>query len=688
MNCARLESLTLPEGITSIESEAFMNCARLESLTLPASLTSIGRDVFLGCAAIQREDGVGYISDWVIDADAEITDAAVKAGTRGIAPAAFMGCAQLKSVVLPEGLLYIGGRAFEDCAQLKSVVLPEGLLSIEGEAFKNCSALESMVLPKSLTWLAPGVFRGAFENGGSFTVPAGCVEAWNLQCLKDTGLTEITILSDLPVHLGLPETVEKVTIGKRTYLSGGGEQYSDSLTSIREFYAPDMESWMNFNLWSGNGGISILDRANLYIGGYPLGHELIIPEGVTKIPTAIFANCSYIERIVLPSTLEVLEAGAFEGCTNIREIYNCSSLTLDPFEFSLYVETAPNIYTPTFGESIYAESNGFIFRNNSLIGYKGDETELTLPASNNGSRYAVADTAFCGWSHLTRVTIPANAVTSLGGFQNCTSLEELCVPEGVMIIGSGAFNGCTALKTVTLPDTLLSINTSFQNCTSLESLTIPRSVDWVGDGCFEGCTKLLLHEGGVTYVDTWALKATNDGGVTHLVLRDGTFGISSNFYSGEWAESIEIPDSVREIMMRAFAQGCSLIETVNGVDYVDNWAVRIDHAASGGTLRAGTVGIAYGAWKASGASVTSLVIPDSVKYVDYRAFGDLSTLESITIPQSVVYLGSALFRGTALTYVAYEGTCAEWNAIEVKSDTFGGTEITVIHCSDGDVTLG
>ena len=43
---------------------------------------------------------------------------------------AFYGCYDLESVVVPEGVTYIGASAFEDCSNLASITLPDGILSI------------------------------------------------------------------------------------------------------------------------------------------------------------------------------------------------------------------------------------------------------------------------------------------------------------------------------------------------------------------------------------------------------------------------------------------------------------------------------------------------------------------------------------------------------------------------------
>ena len=51
-NCSGLTSLTLPDGITSIDIRAFYGCSGLTSLTLPAGITSINYAAFAECSGL------------------------------------------------------------------------------------------------------------------------------------------------------------------------------------------------------------------------------------------------------------------------------------------------------------------------------------------------------------------------------------------------------------------------------------------------------------------------------------------------------------------------------------------------------------------------------------------------------------------------------------------------------------
>ena len=50
----KIKEITIPEGITSICSEAFLDCSSLTTVTFPASLKRIDFNAFFGCTSLQR----------------------------------------------------------------------------------------------------------------------------------------------------------------------------------------------------------------------------------------------------------------------------------------------------------------------------------------------------------------------------------------------------------------------------------------------------------------------------------------------------------------------------------------------------------------------------------------------------------------------------------------------------------
>lgn len=64
---------------------------------------------------------------------------------------AFEGCpADVKRIILPEGLTYIGQQTFGECSSLKKLKLPSTVTDIDVYAFTGCTALEEITLPEGL----------------------------------------------------------------------------------------------------------------------------------------------------------------------------------------------------------------------------------------------------------------------------------------------------------------------------------------------------------------------------------------------------------------------------------------------------------------------------------------------------------------------------------------------------------
>ena len=122
--------VTVPDDVTSLETDAFKGCDALVSITLPDSLTSLGEG-------------------------------------------AFHECSSLVSMTLPEGLTSIAGYSFFSCTSLACITLPGGLTRIGYYAFHGCVALLSITLPNSLTWIGHQAFGGC-SSLALVDVPTGC----------------------------------------------------------------------------------------------------------------------------------------------------------------------------------------------------------------------------------------------------------------------------------------------------------------------------------------------------------------------------------------------------------------------------------------------------------------------------------------------------------------------------------
>ncbi|MCP5532465.1 MAG: leucine-rich repeat protein [Akkermansiaceae bacterium] len=176
-----LESVSLPEGLTQIDSSAFGWCASLVEVNIPASVTNIGIEVFARCTSLARitVDGAnpGYQSVDGVLFDLPMTmlitypaaregPYAVPNGVTSIGPTAF-GSAKLSAVVLPSSLETVGSNAFSHCPHLENVSIPASVTYLGVNAFAYSDSLSAVMFEGD----APGTGNGPFDwTADGFTV--------------------------------------------------------------------------------------------------------------------------------------------------------------------------------------------------------------------------------------------------------------------------------------------------------------------------------------------------------------------------------------------------------------------------------------------------------------------------------------------------------------------------------------
>lgn len=113
---------------------------------------------------------------------------------------------------------------------------------------------------------------------------------------------------------------------------------------------------------------------------------------------------------------------------------------------------------------------------------------------HSGIRY-IAPNAFDGCENLIEVKglENANEMTIFNGFNNCTNLKEISMPDNVQRIGDFAFNNCKSLTSIKLPHNCWTIsNQGFAGCENLQYIEIPTGVEILDSGAFAGCKNLVI----------------------------------------------------------------------------------------------------------------------------------------------------------------------------------------------------
>ena len=89
-----------------------------------------------------------------------------------------------------------------------------------------------------------------------------------------------------------------------------------------------------------------------------------------------------------------------------------------------------------------------------------------------------------------------DGIEEIGGhaFWNCTSLEQIVIPNDGKRIKNGTFRGCSRLTTVQLGNGLEETGvyafSTYWNCPSLEQIVVPNANKMIKIGIFKGCSRL------------------------------------------------------------------------------------------------------------------------------------------------------------------------------------------------------
>ncbi|WP_186380803.1 leucine-rich repeat protein [Paenibacillus xylanexedens] len=209
----RLTSVTIPEGVLSIDSSAF-HSNNLTSVTIPNSITSISDRVFASNNIVDLviPDSVTSIGDYAFSSNNlsnvtlsnnvtfigsgaffhnNLTSINLPSSLTSLSPSVFMSN-KLTNIVIPEGVTSIGNGAFHS-NELISVTIPDSVTTIEVDAF-SVNKLLNVTIPNHVTTIE----RDAFANNKlvDVTIP-NSVTSLASGVFSNNELTSITLPNNL-----------------------------------------------------------------------------------------------------------------------------------------------------------------------------------------------------------------------------------------------------------------------------------------------------------------------------------------------------------------------------------------------------------------------------------------------------------------------------------------------------------
>ena len=295
-----LNTIVIPNSVTSIGTNAFSFCRGLTKVSIPNSVKTIGNWAFYRCTGLTTVtigNSVTSIGNRAFYSCTSLTEVSIPNSVKTIEFRAFEGCTGLKTVTIGNSVTTIGESAFYSCTSLTEVSIPNSVTSIGSSVFEDCSGLKTVTIGNSVTTIGDGTFNGCTSLK---TV------IWNARNVQDTFLSETWIPkppfpdSDRLTEFVFGEEVEYIP----AYLCY-------QLASLKK-------------LVIGNSVTSIGNHAFFCCSGLT---EVTIPNSVTSIGDYAFADCTGLTEITIPNAVTTIEGYAFTRCTGLKTVTIGNSVT-------------------------------------------------------------------------------------------------------------------------------------------------------------------------------------------------------------------------------------------------------------------------------------------------------------------------------------------------------------------------
>lgn len=497
--------------------------------------------------------------------------------------------------------------AFASSETVRSVSIGSSVEVIESSAFYHCESLREVLFAK-----------------GS-----------QLKIIEDNAFSWCKLYA-----IAIPASLE--SIGKNAF----------SYSSVGNVHIADISSWCHVKLIDYYS--TPFDNSTPYFNGAPIT-EITLPEGITQIGWMQFAGWCGLRSISIPKSVESIAARAF---------------------------------------------------------MKSKELESVTISS--GTR-TIGDSAFECCSSLHEVKLPdtLELIGELA-FSQCYSIENMDLPGSVHTIKKKAFNSCTGIKKLTLNEGLQTLGDfAFLSMWSIEKISLPNSIREIGDDAFSGCkklefnsyngakflgnsenkylflykvddeqsvcripssTRLIAQNADNGQLTAWEVDGDNcfysarDGilytadGTTllaypiskndkNLALPEGVTSIATGGLAWSDLESISLPESLRSIAPRAFAE-CRRLTSIKLPESLSE--------------------IPFYAFSCC-SSLKFIRIPEGVKRLHTFTFEYCTSLESMILPKSIEQIDAHICPVNTLRRIFYMGNEEGKRSIQI-APKFSGLE--------------
>ena len=537
------------------------------------------------------------------------------------ATGAFFYMLKLKSITLPERLVYIGKYAFYQ-TQIASLNIPKNVRNSEANPIAiNSYALADSSSKKSL--LKTVTFENNDEGNTSVLSLAGSVFQYH------KNLTSVTLpdcLVEVGTYFFYNSTITKVNLPKSLKKLGNSAFYGcTKLTEVTFEEGTELES-LSSSAFSGCTSLKTVT--------YPK---------TKAIAGSMYSTTTAITKVILPANFTEPIANMFNGATKITAIEVVAGNTaLKAVDGVLYT----------------IDSEGKL---DNLVYY---------PVAKAGASYAIPD----GVRGVGTINVGGTTTSTVAAFTKNDNLESITVPASVQSIGSFAFANSVKLKYVKFEPTkegeaakdLTFGDYVFYTCKLLEGseagkpFVIPArtAVGGIGPRLFEACAKLtkVEFESGTRIEEIPARTFYNTALTEFTIPKSVTVIGEYAFYGNEDLNDLKLEagGAITSIASNAFYRVGAISPDVVS-DIIKN--ATVGSSTFSGAKISGVVTIPNGVSTIgstmfqNNAAITKVILSDTVTAIGNNAFQGCTSLKEVVMSKNITSIGQYAFAKTAISRI-------------------------------------
>ena len=416
--------------VIGIEEDAFYGCDDVKSITLPQGLRRIHHSAFESMSELREiviPESVTYIGENAFSDCDHLLQITLPSHLQHLSANLFESCGALEQIHLPKGVKTIGEGCFAACTKLRTIVLPEGLEQIASRAFAFCESLVDIHLPSSVQEIGEEAFysclslqRIALPEGLAY-IPVNCF-----------GLCQSLEQVDIPASV---QMVEQGAFDLTPYKRHGIHYAHDLLVGVGRVDTPD-------------GVLTISDDTRVVCDTAVSDYDntlrrVVCPSSLRQIGRNAFCNSANLEEVVLNEGLEFIDGGAFAECKSLKRIYIPSTVRR--------IESNPFSCCDMLEEIIVSPDNPYFDSRDNCHAIIETASNRLISACKTSfipdTVEVIGEVAFAAIATLERLTLPESVKRiEWNAFNGCENLREIVFPKDLAYVGEDAFHHTPWLK--------------------------------------------------------------------------------------------------------------------------------------------------------------------------------------------------------------------------------------------------